>query len=506
MSFFRFKAKFYAIYRKLFSRQHSLLHERTSTMALQNTHHGPATIASMLKGKKNLFFAGIGGISMNSLAHISHLHGFSVSGYDRAPSPITQKLEEMGITVYYEPSETHVYQCDALVYTVAMSEDNPEYAYAKKNNIPLISRADFLGYLMTGYKHRIGLSGTHGKSTTTGMTARILSHANADPTVLSGATLKETGSPDLIGGKELFVFEACEYMDSFLDFRPNIAVVLNIELDHLDYFHSIEQMRRSFAQFLSLTGEDGFAVINLDDENCILAAEGYKGHLVTFGRNNLSADYSSANEDLTDGYASFDIVSHGKILTHVKLHIPGEHSICDALASFAACSIVGIPSAQIAEGLDTYDGVARRMEKVCVTKNDAVVYTDYAHHPTEIATTVSGARKICKGKLNIVFQPHTYSRTAELFDDFASVFSSCEADEIILCDIYAARETNIYGVSSAKLAEKIRENGKSCKTAASFEDAAAQINALSGDNDVVIVMGAGDVISVADILTSTYSK
>lgn len=474
-------------------------------MALPNTNHGPSAIASMLNGKKNLFFAGIGGISMNSLAHISHLRGFSVSGYDRAPSPITHKLEEMGITVYYESDERHVYDCDALIYTVAMSEDNPEYAYAKKNGIPLISRADYLGYLMTGYNHRIGLSGTHGKSTTTGMVARILGYAHADPTVLSGAALKETGSPDLIGGHDLFVFEACEYMDSFLDFYPTIAVVLNIELDHLDYFHSMEQMRQSYANFMALTGKDGYAVINLDDADCILAAADYEGHLVTFGRNNPAADYYSENEDMNDGYASFDVVSDGKVLTHVKLHVPGEHSISDAMASFAACSIVGIPADTIAEGLGTYDGVARRMEKVCVTKNDAVVYTDYAHHPTEIATTIAGARKICKGKLGIVFQPHTFSRTAELFDDFVSVFSECEADEIILCDIYAARETNIYGVSSAGLAEKISMRGKSCKAVSGFAAAAEEINALSGEGDVVIVMGAGDVISVAEILTAEYS-
>lgn len=472
-------------------------------MALPNTHLGPDKINQILDGKKNLFFAGIGGVSMNSLAHISHLRGFSVSGYDRTPSPITHKLEEMGITVYYEADEAHVHGCDALIYTVAMPETNPEYAYALLNGIPLISRADFLGYLMTGYDHRIGISGTHGKSTTTGMTARILSYANADPTVLGGATLKETGSPDMIGGHELFVFEACEYMDSFLDFCPTIAVLLNIELDHLDYFHSIDQMRTSFTKFMSIAET---AVVNLDDENCRIAVKNYSGKVVTFARNNPNADYSSANEDISDGFASFDVVSHGEVIAHISLHVPGEHCIYDALASFASCMLVGIPAKTIVEGLSSFDGIARRMEKICETEKGAVVYTDYAHHPTEIATTLAGAAKMCKGNLNVVFQPHTYSRTAELFDDFVTAFSNCGADNIVLCDIYAARETNVYGVSSMQLCEKITANGKSCSVAADFADAAKKIDRLSDAGDIVIVMGAGDVLTVAEILESEYAK
>ncbi len=472
-------------------------------MALPNTNFGPHEIKQMLDGKSNIFFAGIGGVSMNSLAHISHLRGYSVSGYDRSPSPITNKLEDIGVTVYYESDEAHVHNCDALIYTVAMPENNPEYAYAKANGIPTISRADYLGYLMTGYENRIGISGTHGKSTTTGMVARILSYAKADPTVLGGATLKETGSPDMIGGHELFVFEACEYMDSFLDFYPTISVVLNIELDHLDYFHSIEQMRGSFTKFMNIAET---AIINLDDENCRIAAENYSGKLITFGRNNPSADFSSANENIIEGFASFDIVSAGKSIAHVKLKVPGEHCIYDALASFTACSLVGIEPKTIAEGLESFDGIARRMEKICETKNGATVYTDYAHHPTEIATTLAGARKMCKGKLNLVYQPHTYSRTAELFDDFVSVLSECGADEIVLCDIYAARETNIYGVSSRGLCDKISANGKSCKVAKNFADAANMINELSGENDIAIVMGAGDVLTVAEILKSDYTK
>jgi len=472
-------------------------------MALPNTHLGPDRIASLLdSGSKNLFFDGIGGVSMNALAHISHLRGHRVSGYDRAPSSLTKKLEEMGITVYYEESEQHMKGCDALIYTVAMPDSNAEYSYAGTHNIPRISRADYLGYIMSGYTHRIGISGTHGKSTTTGMTARILSHGGFDPTVLNGAPMKETGTVDMIGSHDYFVFEACEYMDSFLDFFPSIAVVLNIELDHVDYFSSIEQIRQSFTNFMNITGESGYAVVNLDDENCRLAMEGYCGNLLTFGRNNPDAVYTSANEDLSDGFAAFDVLKNGAFAAHVKLAVPGEHSIADAVAAYAACDAIGIPAEKIAAGLGAYEGICRRMEKMSVTKTGAAVYSDYAHHPTEIVTTLAGARTICRGKLHVIFQPHTFSRTHELFDDFTAAFAESEIDNLILCDIYPARETNIYGVSSAGLSDAIASRGLNSICAADFADAAEKAARLAQEGDIIIVMGAGDVIKTAEYLGS----
>ncbi len=475
-------------------------------MALPNTHFGYNGIKNILDGKSNLFFAGIGGVSMNSLAHISHIRGYNVSGYDRSPSPLTKKLEDMGVTVYYESNASHMDGIDALIYTVAMPENNPEYAYAKANSIPVISRADYLGYIMTEYNHRIGISGTHGKSTTTGMIARILSHANVDPTIMCGAPLKETGTVDIIGSHEYFAFEACEYMDSFLDFNPSIAVVLNIELDHIDYFPSIEAVCDSFAKFISITGDDGYAVLNLDDENCRGLLGRYSGNIITFGVNSDSADHRAANVKFTDGYPEFDIISHGSEITHIRLSVPGEHNISNALAAFAACSVCGVPSDKIAEGLHEYTGVARRMEKICRTTRGADVYSDYAHHPTEIATTLAGAEKICRGKLHVVFQPHTFSRTHELFGDFVSSFAESAADEITLCEIYPAREENIYGVSSSMLSDKISSLSKKSHTAESFEDAAAYAVSETSDGDMIIIMGAGDVISCADIIRDKYSN
>lgn len=472
-------------------------------MSLPNTHFGAENIAKLLENKKKLFFDGIGGVSMNSLAHISLLRGYEVSGYDRTKSTITEKLESMGATIYYSESENHVKDCDAIIYTVAISESNPEYSYARDHGIPLISRADYLGYIMTGYKNRIGVSGTHGKSTTTGMLAKIFSNADKKPTVSGGAALKETGEVDIIGEHEHFIFEACEYMDSFLDFNPTTAIILNIEMDHVDYFKSIEQMRTSYFNFATLPSCKN-AVINLDDENCRIVAESLRDHgtnIVTFSRGNSAADYYSANEDISYGYAKFDIMHNGSKLASVKLMIPGEHCIHDSLAAFGASILNGLNPDEIACGLNSYCGIARRMERSGKTSTGALIYSDYAHHPTEIRATLSAARKIAKGKLIVVFQSHTYSRTAELFDDFVSAFAESGIDQLILCPIYYARETNVYGISSEKLAAEIVKSGKSTICVNTFEEAAKEVENRSGDGDVVIVMGAGDVIKVVDILT-----
>ncbi len=476
-------------------------------MALPNTHHGAHEISMILenakkKGCTKLFFDGIGGISMNSLAHISYLRGWQVSGYDRTPSDITAKLEKMGIEVFYTPSDEHIKDCAAVIYTVAMDSANPEYSFAHDHGIPLISRADYLGYIMTGYTERLGVSGTHGKSTTTGMLAKIFSSAGKKPTVSGGAKLKETGEVDIIGEHDFFVFEACEYMDSFLDFHPTIAIVLNIELDHVDYFKSIKQMRSSFTAFMNIP-DCRAAVINFNDENCKLAAEGMNGMVVSFARNNPKADYYSANENISDGYPEFDIMSCGEILAHIKLAVPGEQNIDDALAAFASSLCAGLTAEETANGLSQYKGISRRLDKLASLSTGAEIYTDYAHHPTEIAVTLSAARKITKGKLKVIFQPHTYSRTAELFDDFVSAFASSEADDIILCPIYAAREDNVYGISSEKIAEEISKKIKTpVKAVPSLSSAAEAVLEGSENGDLILVMGAGDVINVAEKLAS----
>ena len=475
-------------------------------MALPNTHYGPDGIQSILAGKNKIFFAGIGGVSMNSLAVLASLRGFSVSGYDRTPSAITARLEKLGIPVFYESDPAHVSDADALVYTVAMPESNPEYAWAKEHGIPLISRADFLGWLMTGYKTRIGVSGTHGKSTTTAMLARILTEAGDDPTVLNGAPMLETGTVDRIGKDAFFAFEACEYMDSFLDFRPTVAVILNIELDHVDYFPSIERIRESFARFAGLTGEEGLAVLNADDANCEKILPLLPCRTVTFSRRSADADYYSVREENRGGFSAFDIVRRADGRAYrIELKIPGEHNVSNALAAFAASVESGVCPASAAAGLSSYRGIARRMEKISETASGAAVYSDYAHHPTEIAATLRAARGVCGGKLTVVFQSHTYSRTAELFDGFVTSFAQSGADEVLFCDIYAARETNTYGVTAEDLAEAVRKKGKPARRAESFEEAARLAAQDTGGGGMILVMGAGDVEKVAFLLRDKYS-
>ena len=280
-------------------------------MALQNTHFGAAAIEKMLSGgPKKIFFAGIGGISMCSLARVSQLRGHIVSGYDRTPSDITRQLTENGITVYYEGDPSHVEDCNMLVYTVAMPADNPEYAAAHTAGIPCVSRADYLGYLMSGYGCRIGVSGMHGKSTTTSMLEKVFSDAGTDPTVSCGARMVSQNSAHRIGGENYFIFEACEYMDSFLDFYPTIAIILNIEMDHVDYFHSMEQIHASFHNFLERTGPDGIALVNYADDDVMRAAQGYSGKLVTFGVEEPEADYCADTISFEKGCARFTSVRH----------------------------------------------------------------------------------------------------------------------------------------------------------------------------------------------------
>ena len=430
---------------------------------------------------------------MSSLAHISHIRGYRVGGSDQMASALTEKLEDAGIELFYSHEASHIEGYDAVVYTVAIAADNPEYNAALAKGIPCISRADFLGYIMTGYRYRVGVSGMHGKSTCTSMCALSFMHAGGDPTVLSGATLAQMGGAYRIGGEDNFVFEACEYMDSFLDFNPNIAVILNIELDHVDYFKSITQVRRSFSDYAAITGPSGFAVVNGDDENVRIAMAGYTGTAVTFGLSE-GCDYTAYNIEYISGMASFDIAFRGEYAAHVSLSVPGKHNVYNALAAFAAAMICGLDPDTVAEGLSHYLGAGRRMEYKGKW-NEVDVYDDYAHHPTEITVTLQGFRDMGFGRLFCIYQPHTYSRTAALWDDFVLALST--ADRVLPVDIYAARETDTLGVSSALLAQAIGEKATYC---ADFEDAAALLAAEARPGDAIVVMGAGNVYRIFSYL------
>lgn len=463
-------------------------------MSTPNTHFGAKKIGAILKNCKSIYFIGIGGINMSSLAHISLRRGYATGGSDRTPSALTKRLEECGIDIKYHHTAENVHGYDAVVYTVAISPDNPEYTEAQRLGIPCISRADFLGYVMTGYSRRIGISGMHGKSTCTSMCAATFIGAGVSPTVLSGAELDIMGGAYTVGDGEDFVFEACEYMDSFLDFNPSIAVILNIEMDHVDYFHSMEQIRASFAKYASLTGEGGFAVANADDENVRLALAEYRGTRVLFGIHSEDAELRAVDISESCGRYSFDIQKSGRYFCHVDLSVTGYHNIYNALACAAAADLSGISPEDISRGLASFRGAKRRMEYRGRLKG-AELYDDYGHHPTEVHTTLKGAKGLARNRLICVFQPHTYSRTKALLGEFSSAFEF--ADKVLLSDIYAAREKDDGSVSSHKLAELIGERAVYC---GDIPSTAKSLRETLSDGDVAVVMGAGDIWKIFDII------
>ena len=466
-------------------------------MATPNTHFGAVAISQMLDGAKHIHFIGIGGVMMSSLALITLQRGYTVSGTDRNHTTVTQDLEQVGIHICYEHSARAAEGADMVVYTVAISPDNPEYAYAIAQGIPCISRADYLGYIMMGYTNRVGIAGMHGKSTCTSMCAQIFVDAQTDPTVLSGATTSCLNGAYRIGGKQHFIFEACEYMDSFLDFNPGIAVLLNVEMEHVDYFKSMEQIRTSFGKYAALTGESGFAVANCDDAEVMASLTQYLGGMVTFGIENEYATFRAVNVCYESGYPAFDILLDGEFFAHVALQVPGRHNVYNALAAAASAHLCGICAEDIASGLHTFTGAGRRMEYKG-RLNGAAVYDDYGHHPTEVQATLQGMGKMGFERIFCVFQPHTYSRTAQLADQFVKAFEA--ADRVILVDIYAAREKDSRGISSAKLASRIGAHAQYVSEYAKVVELLAE---QVCERDAIVVMGAGDVYRLFDLLGLT---
>ena len=446
-----------------------------------------------LKANSSLYFLGIGGISMSAIAMILTEKGFTVSGYDRTLGDVTDKLEKNGIRVYSEFNVSQLDGCDYVIYSAAFGNDHPIMQEILKTEITLYSRAEILGALANLYQNSIAVAGTHGKSTTSGMLGHVLLNAiGADPTVVVGAVMRDVGSTYRIGHDESFVFEACEYKDSFLSFFPKIAIVLNISLDHTDYFSGIEHMRSSFTQFMNNGGKDGYAIYNLDCENCILAAKDHIGNQITFSANgNEKADYYAKNVNYVGGFASFDVYKKGEFFLSLKLAAPGEHNISNSLAVIASCDLINISKEDIVKGIVSFAGVGRRFEykgSFC----GADVYDDYAHHPDEIKVTLDAAKGISRGRVICVFQPHNYSRLRDLFDDFKTAFN--DADLLILCPLYAAREVCGTEVSSELLANSI-ENAIYIET---FDKIKDFLRTELKSGDLLLIMGAGDIAKLAN--------
>ncbi len=442
---------------------------------------------------------GIGGIGLSGIAEILLSRGYEVSGSDMRESDITEKLIGDGARICLGHRAKNVEGADLVVYTVAVGDDNPELARARELGIPAVTRAQALGALMAEYDNSIAISGTHGKTTTTAMISLILKEAGKEPTISVGGNLDEIGGNFYVGRKEFFVTEACEYRDSFLELKPNVEIILNIDSDHLDYFKDVEHIARSFDRFARLVPESG-TVIAYDANPFVRSVIEGLPNAVTFGFSTNSDFFASNISFDNDGMPGFDVNHCGETLCRIDLSIPGEHNILNALAAFACCYMMGVDIGQITETLHSYKGIHRRFDVLGRTTNNIRIIDDYAHHPTEIRATLSAVKKMKHGKLWCVFQPHTYTRTLALLDDFSESFTA--ADKVVLAEIYAAREKNIYKISSKTLMNRIREFDREADVYyfKTFEDIAQFVYNNADDGDLVLTMGAGDIYRVGEMI------
>ncbi|MEF9941743.1 MAG: UDP-N-acetylmuramate--L-alanine ligase [Lachnospiraceae bacterium] len=442
----------------------------------------------------HIHFIGIGGISMSGLAEILLKEGFTVSGSDRKSSPLTEHLTAKGAHVFLEQKSTNINaSIDLVVYTAAIHDDNEEYMEVKRQEIPLLSRAELLGQLMLNYKMPIAVSGTHGKTTTTSMMSHILLAGEQDPTISVGGILKAIGGNIRVGNSDVFITEACEYTNSFLHFFPKIGVILNVEEDHLDFFKDIDDIRNSFHRFAQLIPADGTLIINGDIHNYQELLQDLDCKILTYGMN-ASSDYSAKNITYDAlGNVAFDLSKQGTYLTHITLAVTGEHNVSNALASIALGELLSISMDTIQTGLLSFTGTDRRFEYKGEV-NGCTVIDDYAHHPTEIRATLTAASHYPHREIWCIFQPHTYTRTKALFSDFADALSL--ADHVVLADIYAARETDTLGVSSKALSDALCNLGCDSHYFSSFDAIEKFVQMQCVNGDLLITMGAGDVVNI----------
>ncbi len=450
----------------------------------------------------HLHFIGIGGISMSGLAEILLKEGFTVSGSDAKESSLTRHLESLGAAIQYgQRAENITKGIDAVVYTAAIHPDNPELAAAKAAGFPTLTRAELLGELMQNYQEAIAVSGTHGKTTTTSMLSLILLAAKKDPTISVGGILHEIGGNIRVGGPDVFLAEACEYTNSFLSLHPTVGVILNIEEDHLDFFKDIGQIRDSFHRFACLLPEDGLLVLNGEISRPDEITSGAKAPAITYGLTGTE-DYT-AKDIVYDkqGCASFTAVaaSRKEALGKVSLHVPGLHNVSNALAAIAVSIGLGIGFDAVRQGLECFHGTDRRFQYKGEV-NGVTVIDDYAHHPTEIKATLRSAAAYPHREVWCVFQPHTYTRTKAFLSQFAQALSL--ADHVILADIYPARETDTLGISSCTLQEEILKTGKECAYFSTFDEIEKFLLENCSPGDLLITMGAGDVLKIGENLLS----
>lgn len=448
---------------------------------------------------QHIHLIGIGGISMSAIAEVLIKQGHKVSGSDMKDSKILNKLRNCGAEIFIGHSMDNIQNPDLIVYTAAIRGDNPERVRGRELNIPEIDRAEMLGHIMKNYKKAIAVAGSHGKTTTTSLISLILEYANLDPTILVGGELDEIGGNIKIGESEHFITEACEYVESFLKFFPFIGIILNIDEDHLDYFKDIDHIKSAFKKFVDLIPQEGFLIANKDDENMEEIISNVKCNLITYGINSNSTFVAKDVIFTTEGYPIFKVELNGKYMGTFQLNIPGKHNVYNALASIATAHILGVEPSDIEKHIQKFKGIHRRFDILGEVKGCKII-DDYAHHPAEIKATLEAARNYPHGKIWCTFQPHTFTRTKALLDDFANSFG--DADHIIITDIYAARELDTGEINSKILVDKIKEYNPEGDThyMESFEEISTYIYENMEPNDIVLTMGAGDVYRIGEMI------
>lgn len=445
------------------------------------------------------YFIGIGGISMSGFAELLHSAGFTVRGSDQRESKITKHLESTGIHILYGQSSSNITEdIDFVVYTAAIQPDNPEFVKAKELNLPMMERAQMVGQVMKNYKNAIAISGTHGKTTTTSMISHIFLEAELDPTISVGGILDAIGGNIRIGKSENFITEACEYTNSFLKFFPTAGIILNIEEDHMDFFKDLADIRNSFSRFAALLPEDGILIINGEIPDIKTLTENAKCKVVTYGVQDTSCTYWADNITFDElGYGHFDVMTQEGLLHHFDLAVVGDHNISNALSAIALGLFYQLSPETIAAGLQKFRGTERRFQ-LKGEVHGVTVIDDYAHHPTEIRATLTAAAKYPHKKLWCVFQPHTYTRTRAFLEDFADALML--AENVILADIYAAREKDPGDISSATLQAELKKRGKDAKHFHSFDEIENYLLQNCSPGDLLITMGAGDVVTIGEAL------
>ena len=448
-------------------------------------------IAGYLQPGKHVHLVGIGGVSMCALGQVLRGAGLNVTGSDMNQSKATDNLIAQGIPVTIGHRKENIAGADCVIRTAAAHEENPEIAAARAAGIPVLERAQCWGYLMAGYRNAVCFSGTHGKTTATSMMTHIAMEAGVDPTVMIGGYLNLLGAGHRVGKGDTIIAESCEYCNSFLNFLPTIAVILDVDEDHLDFFKDLKDIQKSFRAFAELTPADrGVVIANGEDRNTMDALRGIERRVVTFG---MGSDMDVYPANFRRGFSSFDVVCGGVVYTHVDLRVMGRHNCLDALAAVAAAWVLGIDPEAVTRGLSSFTGAARRMEFKGIYRG-ADIYDDYAHHPQELKATLDAIPGRGYSRSIVVFQPHTYSRTYALFDEF--VEQLCRPDITILAEIYAAREQNTIGISSENLADRI----PGAEYYRSFDEITARLREIAAPGDIILTIGAGDVYRIGEAL------